>query len=443
MTIARTICLGFVAVILLGTSLLMLPISVSTGEWNSPLVALFTATSAVCVTGLIVVDTGIHFSVWGQAFILGLIQIGGLGYMTTTTFLMLILRRRFDLRQKVAIQSSFDRPFRQGSRHLMRSILAVTLAFELLGTLGLFRMFATQYGVGQGLWLATFHSISAWNNAGFSLFPDSLIQYRGCWWVNGVICGLIVLGGIGYQVILELFLWGQSLRRSVRLGFSLNFKVVMSTTLFLLVLGWLAFGITEFQNPLTLGELSWSEQILSTLFQSVTTRTAGFNTLDFGQMGDAALVVSLGLMLIGASPSGTGGGIKTTTLRILLNCTRSTLQGRERAVMYGRALSNTLIFKAIAVLMGSGITVGLVTFLLAMTEPHKFPFLHLLFEAVSAFATVGLSTGITADFSAWGQGILILTMYIGRVGILVFIAALIGDPSPSQVQYPEENLLVG
>ncbi|MEM8639388.1 MAG: TrkH family potassium uptake protein [Cyanobacteria bacterium P01_G01_bin.54] len=443
MTIARTICLGFGVVILLGTGLLMLPLSLQSGDAHSPLVALFTATSAVCVTGLIVVDTGSHFSAWGQFFILALIQIGGLGYMTTSTFLMLVLRRRFDLRQKVAIKSSFDRPFAQGSRHLMRSILAVTLAFELLGILGLFQTFAADYGVGQGLWLATFHSISAWNNAGFSLFADSLVPYQSHWLVNGVISGLIILGGIGYEVILELFLWGRSLGQVVQRRFSLNFKVVVSTTLALLLLGWFAFVLTEWQNPATLGDLSWSEQVLTTGFQSVTLRTAGFNTLDFGQMGDAALLVAIALMAIGASPSGTGGGVKTTTLRILLSCTRSTLQGRERVVMYGRALSNSLIFKAIAVLMGSGITVAIVTLLLAMTESHKFPFLHLFFEAVSAFATVGLSTGITAQFSAWGQGILILTMFIGRVGILVFIAALIGDPSPSQVKYPEENLLVG
>lgn len=443
MTIARTICLGFVAVILVGTALLMLPLSIAEPGWNNPLIALFTATSAVCVTGLIVVDTGTYFSSWGQAFILALIQIGGLGYMTLTTFLMLILRRRFDLRQKVAIQSSFDRPFQQGSRYLMQSIFATTLIFELLGMIGLLQTFAADYGVGRGLWLAGFHSISAWNNAGFSLFPDSLVQYRGNWWINFIIPALVIFGGIGYQVILELFLWVQSLRKTVRLRFSLNFKVVISTTLFLLIFGWVAFALIEFQNPETIANLTWSERILTTWFQSMTTRTAGFNTLDFGQMGDAALIVCIGLMLIGASPSGTGGGIKTTTLRILLNCTRSTLQGRECVVMYGRTLSNSLIFKAIAVLMGSGITVGIVTLLLSITETNKFPFLPLLFEAVSAFATVGISTGITADFSAWGQGILILTMYIGRVGILVFMAALIGDPQPSQIKYPEENLLVG
>ncbi|MGB0562554.1 MAG: TrkH family potassium uptake protein [Spirulinaceae cyanobacterium] len=443
MTIARTICLGFAAVILLGTGLLMLPFSLSSGDGHSPLVALFTATSAVCVTGLIVVDTGTHFSAWGQLFILALIQIGGLGYMTTSTFLMLVLRRKFDLRQKVAIKSSYDRPFAQGSRTLMRSILAVTLSFELLGIIGLLHTFATEYGVRRGLWLATFHSISAWNNAGFSLFADSLVSYQSHWLLNTVISGLIIFGGIGYEVILELFLWGRSLNQVVRRRFSLNFKVVVSTTFALLLLGGLAFALTEWQNPNTLGSLSWSEQVLTVGFQSVTTRTAGFNTLDFGQMGDAALIVSIVLMAIGASPSGTGGGLKTTTLRILLSCTRATLQGRERVVMYGRALSNTLIFKAIAVLMGSAVTVAIVTLLLAMTESQKFPFLHLFFEAVSAFATVGLSTGITAQISAWGQGILIVTMYIGRVGILVLMAAIVGDPSPSQVKYPEESLLVG
>lgn len=443
MSIARTISLGFLTVIGLGTVLLMLPFSTTAEGWNSPLVAFFTSTSAVCVTGLIVVDTGSHFSFWGQLFILLLIQVGGLGYMTTTTFLVLVLRRKFDLRQKFAIQESFDRPFLHGSRNLIRSILAVTLSFELLGIMGLLPAFAPEFGVGGGLWQAIFHSVSAWNNAGFSLFSDSLVGYRDGWRVNLVVSLLIIGGGIGYQVILELALWGQHLWQRLPFRFSLNTKVAVSTTMALLLLGWLGFAVIETQQGGTLTALPWQERLLSSWFQSVTTRTAGFNTVDFGQMTDAALWSAIALMFVGASPSGTGGGIKTTTLRILLNCTRSTLRGREWVVMYGRTLSSSLILKSLAVFVGSGIAIGVSTLLLSLTDPHKFSFIDLLFEVVSAFATVGLSTGITADFSAWGQLILILTMFMGRIGILVFVAAIVGEAPPSQVRYPEENLLVG
>jgi trk system potassium uptake protein TrkH len=443
MSIARTISLGFLTVIGLGTVLLMLPFSTTAEGWNSPLVAFFTSTSAVCVTGLIVVDTGSHFSFWGQLFIVLLIQVGGLGYMTTTTFLVLVLRRKFDLRQKFAIQESFDRPFLHGSRNLIRSILAVTLSFELLGIMGLLPSFAPEFGVGGGLWQAIFHSVSAWNNAGFSLFSDSLVGYRDVWRVNLVVSLLIIGGGIGYQVILELALWGQHFWQRLPFRFSLNTKVAVSTTMALLLLGWLGFAVIETHQGGTLAALPWQERLLSSWFQSVTTRTAGFNTVDFGQMTDAALWSAIVLMFVGASPSGTGGGIKTTTLRILLNCTRSTLRGREWVVMYGRTLSSSLILKSLAVFVGSGIAIGVSTLLLSLTDPQKFSFIDLLFEVVSAFATVGLSTGITADFSALGQLILILTMFMGRIGILVFVAAIVGEAPPSQVRYPEENLLVG
>lgn len=443
MTIARTICLGFFAVITLGTILLMLPISTTSGNWDSPIVALFTATSAVCVTGLAVVDTGTHFSLWGQAFILLLVQIGGLGYMTSTTFLLLVFRQKFDFRQKFAIQESFDRPFVQGSRSLIRSIIATVLVFELLGVMIMLQPFSAKYGSIRGLWLAVFHSISAWNNAGFSLFPDSIISYQGSWPINFALTTLIIFGGIGYQVIMELFNWVMSLRSPRTARLSLNFKVVTSMTAILLIIGTVAYLITESHNPDTLKGLSPQTTLLAAWFQSVTTRTAGFNSIDFGKMGDAGKLITIALMFIGASPSGTGGGIKTTTLRILLNCTRSVLRGSEQVVVYGRTLSPSLILKAIAVFMGSGLTITVTTVSLALIESGKFEFIDLLFECVSAFATVGLSTGITADFSAGGHLILILTMYVGRVGILVSMAAILGEKPPSQLQYPEENLLVG
>ena len=444
MTIARTICIGFLALIVLGTLLLMMPFATETGTWNNFIVALFTSTSAVCVTGLAVVDTGSDFSFWGQLTILFLIQVGGLGYMMTTTFLILLLGRKFDLRQKFAIQESFDRPFLQGSSNLVRSIIATTMIFEISGIFLLLSTFVPEFGWTSGLWYAIFHSISAWNNAGFSLFSDSLVGYRSDWLVNLVISGLVIFGGIGYQVIIEMYLWLVNIikGKSERFCFSLNFKVVVSTTALLLIAGTVAFFLTELNNPATLAPLGLQDKLLAAWFQSMTTRTAGFNTIDLGSMTVAGLFITMGFMFIGASPSGTGGGIKTTTFRIMYNSTKSVLQGKNEVILYQREVPSTLILKAVAVVFGTAASIVFITILISSIDTD-FEFLPILFEVISAFATVGLSTGITSSFAVASKVLLVFAMYIGRVSILILIAAIIGDPSPSSLQYPEENLLVG
>jgi len=444
MTIARTICVGFLVLIVIGTLLLMMPFATTTGEWNSLITALFTSTSAVCVTGLAVVDTGKDFSFWGQLTILLLIQVGGLGYMMTTTFLILLLGRKFDLRQKFAIQESFDRPFLQGSNSLVRSIIATTMIFEITGIFLLLRTFVQEFGWSTGIWYSVFHSISAWNNAGFSLFSDSLVGYRSSWSVNLIIPALVIFGGIGYQVIIEMYLWAvdRIKGKSERFCFSLNFKVVVSTTLLLLLVGTIAFFLTELNNSATLANLSFKDKFLAAWFQSMSTRTAGFNSIDLGEMTTAGLFITMGFMFIGASPSGTGGGIKTTTFRILYNSTKSVLRGKDKVVLYQREVPSTLILKAVAVVFGTAASIVLVTFLISVID-HDFQFLPILFEVISAFATVGLSTGITSSFATASKIVLVFAMYIGRVSILILIAAIIGDPSPSTLQYPEENLLVG
>ncbi len=444
MTIARTICIGFLVLIVIGTGLLMMPFATASGEWNSFIVALFTSTSAVCVTGLAVVDTGSDFSFWGQLTILLLIQVGGLGYMMTTTFLILLLGRKFDLRQKFAIQESFDRPFLQGSNNLVRSIIATTMIFEITGIFLLLRTFVKEFGWSTGLWYSVFHSISAWNNAGFSLFSDSLVGYRSSLAVNLVIPALVIFGGIGYQVIIEAYLWlvGKIKGKSERFCFSLNFKVVVSTTSLLLLVGTIAFFLTELNNPGTIANFSFKDKFLAAWFQSMSTRTAGFNSIDLGKMTTAGLFITMGFMFIGASPSGTGGGIKTTTFRILYNSTKSVLRGKDEVVLYQREVPSTLILKAVAVVFGTAASIVLMTILIAAIDT-KFEFLPILFEVISAFATVGLSTGITSSLAVASKVVLVFAMYIGRVSILMLIAAVIGDPSPSTLHYPEENLLVG
>ncbi|MEH2349551.1 MAG: TrkH family potassium uptake protein [Nostoc sp.] len=444
MTVARTICLGFLAVIAVGIILLMMPFSTSNGTWNNLIVALFTSTSAVCVTGLSVVDTGTYFSFWGQLFIALLAQIGGLGYMTTTTFLILLIGRRFDMRQKIAIQQALDRPGMSGSAQVIRSIIATTLIFEITGTFLLLPAFVPEYGWSKGLWLAIFHSINAWNNAGFSLFKDNLIGYQSSFLVVFTITMLIIFGGIGYQVILEMYLWFRDriFKRNHNQIFSLDFKVATSTTIILLVIGMIAFFCIEIRNPETFGSLNLRNQILVAWFQSVTPRTAGFNTIDIGKMTTAGLFITIALMFIGASPGGTGGGIKTTTLRVLTSCTKAILQSKEEVLLYDRKIAISLILKAVGVLVASVATVILATFLISLTDP-TLDFIQILFEVVSAFATVGLSTGITGSISITAKLILIITMYIGRVGVLLLMSAVLGDPLPTRIHYPEENLLVG
>lgn len=446
MTIARTICIGFLAMITIGTILLMMPFTTNsdTLNWQGLIVALFTSTSAVCVTGLAVVDTGTYFSFWGQLIIALLVQVGGLGYMTSTTFLILLLGRKFDLRQKFAIQESFDRPLLQGSSNLMKSIIATTILFEITGIFLLLLAFVPQHGWSKGLWYATFHSISAWNNAGFSLFADNLISYHYNWIINSVICALIIFGGIGYQVIIEMYLWTVSKikGRAERFCFSLNFKVVVTTTILLLLTGTVAFFLTELNNPQTLAAFSFKDKFLAAWFQSVTTRTAGFNTINVGKMTTAGLFITMGLMFIGASPSGTGGGIKTTTFRIMYNTTKSVLRGKSQVIIYQREVPSTLILKAVAVVFGTAGSIVFITVLVSSLEANS-ELVPVLFEVVSAFATVGLSTGITSSLSVASKLLIVLAMYIGRVNILLLIAALIGDPSPSSLHYPEENLLVG
>ncbi|HEY9692741.1 MAG TPA: TrkH family potassium uptake protein [Oculatellaceae cyanobacterium] len=444
MTVSRTICLGFLSLIAVGTFLLLLPFSGTSGNWNDPLVALFTATSCVCVTGLGVVDAGTYFSFWGQFVMVALVQIGGLGYMTATTFLLLLIGARFSLRDKIAIQQSLDRSSIYGSDQVLRSIIATTLIFELTGIFLLLPVFVPQYGFYQGLWLAVFHSVNSWNNAGFSLFKDNLIGYQYSILLNFTVSVLIIFGGIGYQVIMEMYLWirDRLARKKEKLLFSLNFKVVTTTTILLLAVGTIFFFFIETRNYETFGKMSLANQVMAAWFQSVTTRTAGFNTIDFGKMTTAGLFITIALMFIGASPGGTGGGMKTTTLRVLTSCTKAILQGQEQVLLYKRQVPLSLILKAVGVLIGSVGTVVLATIIIALTEP-ELNFIQILFEVVSAFATVGLSTGITATISPVAKLVLILTMYAGRVGVLLLMSAILGDPKPSVIRYPEENFIVG
>ncbi|MGB3788390.1 MAG: potassium transporter TrkG, partial [Phormidesmis sp.] len=327
---------------------------------------------------------------------------------------------------------------------LVVSIISMTVILELTGAFCLMPTFLKDFGLGRSLWLSIFHSVSAFNNAGFGLFPDSLVQYADFAWPMAVISVLIIMGGIGYQVIMEGFMWVRARlqRRKTHSVFSLHFKVVTSTTLALLLLGTIAFFLIEYDNPATLAGKGFGLKMLLAGFQSVVMRTAGFNSIDIGAMETSSLFVAIALMFVGASPGSTGGGIKTTTARILIVSTKAALRGKEEVNCYQRQIPMTRVLKALAVVVASAISVITITICVSVSDP-SLEFIAILFETVSAFATVGLSTGITADLSVWGQLFIISIMYIGRVGILLLMSALLGDPSPSAIHFPEEDLLTG
>ncbi len=442
MTIPQRICLSFFIVITVGTLFLMLPISLSSGEWNNPITALFTATSAVCVTGLSIVDVGKFYSFWGQLFLVILVQIGGLGYMTISTFLLILLGKKFRLKQKVAMQQSWDQEQLGNVIPLLKSILAITVLFELTGVFLLMLIFIPENGFSQGLWSAIFHSINSFNNAGFGLYSDSFMRYVDNPLVNFTVMSLIIFGGLGYQVIMEMYMWVSDRLQKKRICpvFSLHYKVVTNTTLFLIIIGFFTLFLAEYHNHQTIADFTWQNKILATLFQAITPRTAGFNTLDISQMTNSGLLIIIALMFLGASPGGTGGGVKTTTTRILLNSTRAAFQGKDEVLCYQRQIPTGLIIKAIGAVFGSAVVIVIATVIISMIE--KIDLIQVLFEVVSAFATVGLSTGITASLKLPSILVLIATMYIGRVSILLFMAAIFGDSKSSSIQYPEENLLV-
>ena len=447
---ARTICLGFVAFILAGTLLLMLPWAMASGEWNTFLVALFTSTSAICVTGLVVVDTGSYYSFFGQAVICLLIQLGGLGYMTATTFLLLLVGKRLSLRDRLALKETLGSLGGIEVVRLLGRVAALTFGFELIGALLIAPTMIDKMGLTAGLWFSVFHSVSAFNNAGFGLLVDNLIPFQNNFWLLAVLGFLVVAGGLGYQVWIELYqsLWIHELgtlrwRRNFKTTkFSLHTRVVTLTSAILIVVGAIGIFLIEFNNPKTLGGLDIPRQLSNAIFHSISARTAGFNAVPLDGMQEADWFWLILLMLIGASPASTGGGLKTTTFAILVSNLFAVVGGKEDVMLLNRRLSSATIRKASAVLLGSIATMAFAVMGLALTDP-KIPFVKLLFEVVSGFCTVGLSTGITAQISSGGQLILILTMYVGRVGFLLLAESFLTRKPAALYRQPEEPILIG
>ncbi|HPH03840.1 MAG TPA: TrkH family potassium uptake protein [Spirochaetota bacterium] len=443
---ARAVISGFAAVILAGAVLLSLPQSHNPGQTPSFLDALFTSTSAVCVTGLAVVDTGTTYSVFGQFILLLLIQVGGLGIMTLAVFLALLVRNRVSAREQYTALSALDAGRSDNLRTLVRQILRFTLVIESIGAGLIFtwhQWFVPRPGVHDwldNLWYAVFHSVSAFCNAGFSTNADSLIAWRGDPVINIVIMLLIILGGIGFVVIGETRVWlADRLFLKKKTWLSLHSRLALATTFFLILFGAVFFFFME--QGATLKESGTGESVLASLFQSVTTRTAGFNSLDFAAMTPATLFLCIALMFIGASPGSTGGGIKTTTFAVIWFAIGSIIRDRSVVVAGRRAIPREIVNKALAITGCFLALIFLSTLLILVIQPG-IEFLKVLFEVVSASATVGLSTGITAGLEPLAKLVLIGTMFLGRIGPLTLIIAF-GSRSPTDLRYPRERIMTG
>lgn len=437
----QTLAAGFLLLILIGAALLSLPVATVSGESIGLGASLFTSTSAVCVTGLIVVDTGTTFSLFGQLVLLVLIQLGGLGFMIFATLAMIALGRHITLRDRMLIRESLNTTTLSGLLKLTRWYGLLALAIELLGAVLLATRFIPAFGWGKGVYFSLWHAVSAFCNAGFDLFGGfaSLTGWQSDPVVLLTVSALIILGGLGFSVISET-LHGRSWQ-----GLSLHARLVLVMTGLLLVIGTVFFLLVERTNAATLGPMKPGEQLLNAFFQSVTMRTAGFNSIDLAAMTDASKLMSILLMFIGASPASTGGGVKTTTAAVLLLIVLSVIRGDDDVNVMGRRLPTALMRRALAILfMSMGLMLGC-TMVLTLAEGGNAPLVDLLFESASAVATVGVSSVGTPSLSLPSKVVLIPMMFFGRVGPLTLAIALARrkDRRRNHVHYPEESITIG
>ncbi len=437
--------LGFIAVILTGALLLMLPISNRDGAYFPFLSALFTATSATCVTGLVVADTVTQFTLFGQIVVILLIQIGGLGIMTMSMILFSFTGKKISLHDRMSMAEGLGESRLQGVVRLARGALLVTGIIELTGAILLSIRFIPEFGLARGIWYSIFHSISAFCNAGFDLIGGfrSMTVYSHDPYILLIIMGLIVSGGLGFAVILNMR-QTHDFRR-----LRLNSKMVLTGTVFMILLGTLAFLWIEYENPKTIGGMSLFDKIVNSMFQSVTLRTAGFNSIDQLTMHDASKGLSILIMLVGGGPAGTAGGLKITTVFTLLLAARAYIRGTFETEIFGRTISIEQVRRALTIaLLGVLFLIGMAT-MLSFSEQDmpagSLGLLNQLFEATSAFCTVGVSAGVSAAGSPVTRVILILLMYAGRVGLVTVAVSLVESTNKKEavLHYPQEDILIG
>ena len=435
----RTIFIGYLSIIFIGAILLSLPFS-HIGDLRF-IDAIFTSTSAACVTGLIVTSTSENFTVIGEIIILMLIQIGGIGYMSLVIIFFLFVKDNLSLDDKRATKLSLDLPdLHVGA--FIKKILLVVLTVETIGALILSYQFSEKYELSEAIWYGVFNSISAFNNAGFSLFTDNMIGYKDNTIVLFTICFLIILGGLGYFVIIELH---ENKKFAKRI--TIHTKIVILGTIFLILFGMILSLSIEWNNPKTLGELSVYDKLLNSFFLSVNFRTAGFNSIDLSGLKDSSLFFSTLLMMTGAGQGGTAGGMKITTIAVLVIMVLFVLkQSNQEPHVFKRTIEQKLINKAAAIVMFSSAYVLFITLLLVETQ--DFPFMKILFEVVSAFCTVGVSVGdggilsLCALFDDFGKGVVIISMIAGRLGVFAFGLLLVGQAKKVHFKYPVGRIII-
>lgn len=438
MTPPKVLLLSFAILIAIGTLLLSLPISVKEGVQNSVLTALFTSTSAVAVTGLSVVDVPNFYSYFGTTVILVLIQLGGLGVMTFSSVIMLLVGKKITYEDRKVLQEGLNRDSMGGIVKYVKRVIYIVMAIEGIGALLLLFSFIKKYSILKAIYFSIFHSVSAFCNAGFGLYSNSLENYKSNPYMLTIISILIVLGGLGFAVINTYIIFFQTRIKKI----NLTSRVAVRITGWLLFIGTLLFFLLEYRNPATLGNLSLLDKIFNSIFQSVTTRTAGFNSLAIGTLNQETLLVFVVLMFIGASPGSTGGGIKTTTFGVILYYTLGIIRHDSEVRIGNRKISWEILNKALALLVIAILYVSLITLLILILE--NFSFIEVLFEVVSAFATVGLTTGITTSLGFFSKLLIIFTMYLGRVGPLTLALVIGGNGRrANKIKYPEENISIG
>lgn len=433
------IALGFFLIIMLGTFMLMLPISSRSGEWTSFMDALFTATSTTCVTGLIVVDTFTHWSLFGQLVIITLIQIGGLGFLTIAVGFAMVFRRRIGLRQRDLLKESVNAMEIGGIVKLTKKIIAGTIIIEGIGAVILTIRFMPEHGILEGIYYGVFHSISAFCNAGFDLMGyqtpyNSLCAYVNDPVVNLTVSALIILGGLGFVVWDELsvkkFHWKQ---------YTLHTKLVLSCTIFLLIAGTVLMLLFEYNN--TVAEMNLGEKILASFFGSVTARTAGFNTVDTAALDSSSKLLTMILMFIGGSPGSTAGGAKTTTVMIMFIYIVSSLKNESGSNVFHRRINSDIIKKA-AMVIGLNLGLALCSGMIILAT-SDLPMEDVLFETISAISTVGMTTGITRDLNTIGRVLIAFLMYCGRIGSMTFALSLMKKENGQLLKMPEEKISIG
>lgn len=434
------IAAGFAIIILIGSLLLSLPIASADGKSIGGFNALFTSTSAVCVTGLVVVDTATAFSRFGHVVILILIQMGGLGFMTFATLIFSLMGKTLTLRERMVVRESLNETQMNGLMQMMQWVALATFSVETVGAAFLAFWMIPRFGLKDGLFYAVFHAVSAFCNAGFDLFGNfsSFTEHCGDWYLNGMIMLLVVLGGLGFGLLKDLWI-----NRRWRL-LKLHTKIVLTTYGALFLFGFLFNLITEWNHPETLGSLATDEKILAAMFQSITLRTAGFNTIPQKALRPAAKLVNCALMFIGAAPASTGGGIKVTTFAIPILLVRMVMRGERSINVFGRRLEMALVQRAVTIITLAMGIVAVDIVAISLLQPNM-DILDVAYECISAMGTVGISAVGTASLKMASKVLLILTMYIGRIGPLSVTLALARKQEFMQekYRYPEERLMIG